>query len=65
MMFFDRTQRSVVAGCHQCGCREVFGSMAAADAWAMDHVNRAHPGPSIEHQRALTASRKRRERDTP
>lgn len=65
MIWFDRTQRSVVVGCYQCGRREVFASMAAADAWATDHVYRAHPGPSPEHERAITASRKRRQRNTP
>lgn len=66
MMWFDRTQRSVVAGCRQCGSREVFTGQAAADAWAMDHVYRAHPAPTLEHERAITASRVRRHRrDTP
>lgn len=62
MIWFDRTQRSVVVGCRQCGRREVTTSQAAADAWALDHVNRAHPGPSPEHERAITASRVRRHR---
>lgn len=68
MIWFDRTQRSVVAGCTPCGRREVFTSQAAADAWALDHVYRAHPNPDLERlerQRAITASRVRRHRDTP
>lgn len=65
MIWFDRTQRSVVVGCVQCGAREVFSSQAIADRWAMDHVYRAHPGPTPEQQRAITANRKRRQRDTP
>lgn len=66
MISFDRTQRSVVACCVQCGRREIFTHQAAADAWAMDHIYRAHPGPSVEHERAITASRQRRHRrDTP
>ncbi len=65
MIWFDRTQRSVVAGCTPCGRREVFSTMAAAERWAMDHVYRAHPAPTPEHERAITANRVRRHRDTP
>lgn len=62
MIWFDRTQRSVVVGCRQCGVREVTTTRAAADTWARDHVDRAHPGPSPEQERALTAARVRRHR---
>lgn len=62
MIWFDRTQRSVVVGCHQCGCREVCTTQSAADTWALDHIHRAHPGPSPEQERSLTASRVRAHR---
>jgi hypothetical protein len=65
MIWFDRTQKSVVAGCTPCGRREVFTSQRAADAWALDHVYRAHPEPSHEHMKTITASRVRKHRDTP
>lgn len=64
-MWFDRTDRSVVVGCRQCGTRRLFNDRREADAWALEHVQRAHPGPSPEHMRAITASRVRRHRDTP
>lgn len=62
MIWFDRTQRSVVVGCYQCGRREVFASRGAADAWATDHVYRAHPEPTHEHHQAITAGRVRNHR---
>lgn len=77
MIFFDRTQRSVVVGCRQCGVREVVTAQAAADSWATMHVYRAHPGPTDaemqaitasdpgERARALAAARKRKQRNTP
>lgn len=66
MIWFDRTQRSIVAGCAQCGAREVCLDQPQADRWALDHVYRAHPAPSHEHMQAITAGRVRRyRRDTP
>lgn len=65
MITFDRTSRSVVWRCTQCGTGDVCASMVSADAEAMRHVQRAHPEPSHEHMQAITASRKRRERNTP
>lgn len=40
-IWFDRAQRSVVAGCTECGCRDVFTSQAAADSWAVAHAHAA------------------------
>lgn len=66
MIWFDRTQRTVLVGCRQCGTRRLFGTQAQADDWAHAHILRAHPGPSPEQMRAITASRVRRHRrDTP
>lgn len=43
MIWFDRTQRTVLVGCHTCGTREIHASQAAADQWVSDHVARVHP----------------------
>lgn len=65
MIRFDRTQRSIVAVCG-CGARGVFLDQAEADRWALAHVYKAHPEPSHEHMKAITAGRVRRHRrDTP
>lgn len=64
MIRFDRTQRSIVAVCG-CGARDVFTNQAAADAWALAHIYTAHPEPTAEHMRAITAGRVRRHRATP
>lgn len=64
MIWFDRTKTTVIVGCRQCGTRRLTNSQAEADAWATDHVYRAHPEPSADHMRAITASRVRRHRDT-
>lgn len=66
MIRFDRTQRSIVAIC-ACGRRELFTNQASADRWAAEHVNTAHADRTLEHDRAVTASRQRRHRrgDTP
>lgn len=37
MIWFDRAQRSVVAGCSECHRREVFTTQGAADSWAVQH----------------------------
>lgn len=55
-VWFDRAQRSVVAGCPLCGSREVFTSQDAADSWASDHASAAHP----EKAARVTASMDRR-----
>lgn len=68
MIWFDRTQRSVVAGCRSCGARDVFNHQAEADAWARAHVDRAHPShesgelEAAGRALAITASRVRRHR---
>lgn len=62
MIWFDRTSRSVVVGCRQCGTRRLFNHQGEADGWVVDHLNRAHPGPSPEQERAITAARQRRAR---
>lgn len=64
MFWFDRAQRSVVTGCYQCGWRAVAGNQVQADALVLDHIDRAHPGPTPEQERALTAVRVRRHRRT-
>lgn len=61
MIWFDGTQRSVLVGCRRCGSRQLAGSRAAADAWAHAHVMACAP----DDQRAVWASQKRRQRDTP
>lgn len=38
MIWFDRTQRSIVAGCHRCGAREVLTGQGPADDWGRAHV---------------------------
>lgn len=67
MIWFDRTQRTVLVGCRQCGTRRLFGTQPQADTWAHDHVMRSHRGPSPAEERAIAASQKRRQRhrDTP
>ena len=68
MFRFDRTSRSIVVICTQCGTRDIATTQSAADRWALDHVNRAHPGPSWAEERRITANaaaRQRRHRDTP
>lgn len=62
MIWFEHTQRTVLAGCRWCGSREIFTSQEAADRWALDHVNVAHPGPSPEHERFIRATAARRRR---
>ncbi|MFT4299325.1 MAG: hypothetical protein QM597_06805 [Aeromicrobium sp.] len=62
MIWYDRTAHSVVAGCRPCGARRLFNDQSEADAWAMAHIYRAHPEPSPEHMRAITAARVRRHR---
>lgn len=67
MMWFDRTQRSVVAGCRSCGAREVLNDQREADAWARSHIERAHPAQAdVDDARArdlaITASRVRKHR---
>ena len=67
-IWFDRSDRTVVVGCHACGSRELCGSQGAADNWAVDHVLRFHPVDDLERRRAVWASQKRderRRRDTP
>lgn len=59
MIHFDRTPRSVVAVC-SCGARDVFTCTAAAESWARIHIERAHPDPSRDRERQLTAERERR-----
>lgn len=44
MIWFDRAQRSIVVGCHECGTREIHASQAAADQWVLDHVAHVHMG---------------------
>lgn len=56
---------SVVAIC-TCGWRALANDHAGADSLAMRHVDVAHPAPSLDRERAITASRVRRHRrDTP
>lgn len=59
MIFFDRTQKSVVVGCRPCGCREVTTTQEAAETWAMAHIERAHPAPTPEKSAALHAQANR------
>lgn len=61
MIRFERTQRTVLGMC-VCGARDIFTHQAAADAWALEHIYRAHPEPSHEHHQAITAGRVRRHR---
>lgn len=69
MIFFDRSHHDIVAGCRQCGRREIFTSQDDADTWVADHIHRAHPGPTNDELRAINAHYKRQERrrarDTP
>lgn len=67
MIRLDRGDRSIVGVC-VCGARDVFLTARAADAWALEHVYRAHPKGAgdvsdADRNRAITASRKRRERE--
>ena len=47
MITFDRTACSVVVAC-ACGAREVLTNRAAADRWALAHVDEAHPAPDLD-----------------
>lgn len=62
MITFDRSDRSVVAVCDECGARDVFASPAAADRWAADHAGSACAAPSGARTRFLTAARVRKHR---
>jgi len=64
VIWFDRTTRSIVAGCKVCGppTRHVFNDSAEADRWAADHLQRAHPAVDDDRITASAASRKRHQR---
>lgn len=62
MIAYDRTTRSVVAICTACGARDVFNDQREADAWAVRHVDRAHPAPTRQHVNALSAAATRARR---
>lgn len=53
MFKFDHTQRSVVVMCVQCHARSIRPNRAAAERWALEHLDVAHPGPSPEQERFL------------
>lgn len=61
----DETQRSVVVTC-QCGARDIVGTPAQADAWAVGHLRRHVELDREERRRAIAAAGARqRRRDTP
>lgn len=61
----DETQRSVVVTC-QCGARELVGTNAQADTWAVDHLRRHVELEREQRRRAIAAAAARqRRRDTP
>lgn len=61
----DETQRSVVVTC-QCGARELVGTPAAADTWAVAHLRRHVELEREGRRRAIAAAAARqRRRDTP
>lgn len=64
MIWFDRTQRSVLVGCSSCGQRHLAGTQAQADTWAAGHLT-THDERNRAQVRAVWASQKRRQRDTP
>lgn len=61
----DETQRSVVVTC-QCGARELVGTPAQADTWAVAHLRRHVELEREARRRAIAAAAARqRRRDTP
>lgn len=63
MITFDRSARSVVAVCAECGTRDIFATVTAADRWAVDHVMTCGD-PSEARTTFLASARQRRSRAT-
>lgn len=62
----DETQRSVVVTCQGCGARDLVGTPAQADLWAVAHLRRHVELDREERRRAIAAAAARqRRRDTP
>lgn len=57
MITHDRTPRSIVTVCRECGAREVHITPGDARAWDIDHLTRVHPEATAERTRSITASR--------
>jgi hypothetical protein len=62
VIWFDRTQRSVVVGCYSCGARDICLSQGAADNWAVDHVQ-SHDAEERARAVASLQERARRHAD--